>query len=475
MGDLTLFLPELVVFAAALVAFMGSAFSPSYRVTWTLVTLVSAGAVVATAAMLHAEGEPFFPGIYHVDLFSQLMKLGLTGGLLLTLLISAEMPSVRSKARHDVPFFLTLGTLGMMILVSATELLTLFVGLELSAYALYVLVALHRRQRMASEGAAKYLLYGAAASALTLYGLSLMFGATGSTLMSDLVAAPLTPLFVVGLVLALSGLLFKLAVLPFHAWAPDTYEAAPHQAAAFVASASKVAAVAILVRVLTLAVDRDGDGGAEVVQTLLVALAVVTMTVGNLAALAQKDLKRLLAWSTVAHAGYVLLGLMTLSELGFAAALFYALIYLLVAFGAFVIVCAVGRDGDNPTMDDLAGLYRRAPLLGVLLLAAMFGLAGVPPTPGFAGKWFLFSAAMDGGYFAIVLIGAVNATISLYYYLRVVRAAYQTTTEAPPPLPLSLGYRLATWATLGLITFTGVYPGPLWELCEGAARAVLGG
>ena len=469
MGDLKLFIPEAVVLLAALVAFAMSAFAKRYRSVWAATTFFAVGAVVASALMLDAQGEPFFAGIYRVDLFSQLLKLALTVGLLLVLLISRELPSMRPTARVDLPIFLTLGTLGMMMLVSATELLTLFVVLELSAYALYIMSALHRRQREGSESSAKYLLFGAAASAVTLYGLSLLFGATGSTLLSDLVHAEATPLLVVGLVLTLSGVFFKLAVLPFHAWAPDTYQAAPHQAAAFIGTASKVAAIGVLVRILTLA------GDAEAVRTLLIALAVVSMTVGNLAALNQKDLKRLLAWSTVSHAGYVLLGLLTLTELGMASAIFYGIVYLIVAFVAFLAVTAVSTDGENPTLDSLAGLYRRAPLVGVVLLAGMFGLAGVPPTPGFTGKWFIFSAAMDGGYFWLVLVGGLNATVSLYYYLKVVKAAYRTVDGDVAPLRVNAPMQLAGWLGLGLIAFVGFFPGPLWDLAVGAAKALLGG
>lgn len=472
MGDLTLFIPELLVLLTALVAFVGSIWGGRYQVAWAATTLTATSALVATALMLGARGEPFFPGMYQVDLFSQLMKLGLTAGLVLTLLVSDDLPSARKVARLDMPVFLALGTLGMMMLVSATELLTIYVTLELSAYALYVLAVLHRDQRRASEGGAKYLLFGAAASAITLYGLSFIFGATGSTQLATLASAEASPLFTLGVVLALAGLFFKLAVLPFHAWAPDTYEAAPHQAATFIGTASKVAAIGIIARLLTL-----GRDAAEL-ETLLIVLAVASMTLGNLAALAQTDLKRLLAWSTVAHAGYVLLGFMTLSELGTAAAIFYGLVYLIVAFATFVAVCSVGADGTNPTLGSLGGLYQRAPLVGVVLLAGLFGLAGVPPTPGFTGKWFLFSAAMDGGHFWVVLIGAVNATISLYYYLRVVKYAYQTVPETAPgigpqPLPLSPSYRLAAWAAMALILFVGFYPGPLWELAQGAARALL--
>lgn len=470
MGDLTLFLPELMVLLTVLAAFVGSIFATRYRPIWAVTTLVSLAAVVVSIMSIVSPtwtGEPFFPGYYRVDLFSQLLKVGLTSGLFLTLLSSDTLPSVRETSRNDVPMFFGLGTLGLMMLVSATELLTLYVTLELSAYALYVVASLHREQRQGSEGGAKYLLFGAVASAVTLYGLSFLFGATGSTSLAAIASAESSPLIVLGLVLGLSGLFFKLAVLPFHAWAPDTYQSAPHQAAMFIGTASKVAAIGVIARVLMMGRD------VAAVETLLVVLAVVSMTVGNLAALAQTDLKRLLAWSTVAHAGYVLLGLMTLNELGAAAAIFYGLVYLLVAFATFLVVCVVGADGKNPNLTSLAGLYRRAPLIGVVLLAGLFGLAGVPPTPGFTGKWFLFSAAMDDGYFWVVLIGAVNATISLYYYLRVVKAAYQTTEEAPV-LEVSLSNRVGAYLVMAGIVVVGVYPGPLWSLAQGAAKA-LGG
>ncbi len=467
MGDLTLFLPELFVLLTVLVAFLGSVFVSRYKVVWALTTACALGAVVASALTLGAQGEPFFPGMYRVDLFSQLMKLGLAAGLALTLLVSDDLPSVRPVARLDMPMFMALGTLGMMMLVSATELLTIYVVLELSAYALYILAVMHREQRAGSEGGAKYLLFGAAASALTLYGMSLIFGATGTTQLAGLAAAPSSTLFILGVVLALAGLFFKLAVLPFHAWAPDTYQAAPHQSATFIGTASKVAAIAIIARMLAL-----GHQAAEL-KTLLVVLAVASMTIGNLAALVQTDLKRLLAWSTIAHAGYVLLGLMTLSEFGMAASIFYGLVYLVVAFAAFLAVCSVGSDGTNPTLASLGGLYRRAPLVGVVLLAGVFGLAGIPPTPGFTGTWFLFSAAMEDHQFWVVLIGAVNATISLYYYLRVVKAAYQTVPGEVQPLAVSPSYKLAAWAAMALVAFIGFYPGPLWSLAQGAAKALL--
>ena len=199
------------------------------------------------------------------------------------------------------------------------------------------------------------------------------------------------------------------------------------------------------------------------------------MTVGNLGAIVQNDLKRLLAYSTVAHAGYILMGLCAFSQMGMASAIFYGLIYVLVGFCAFLVVAALGNDGSNPDRSSLAGLYKRSPMLAIVLLVGLFGLAGIPPTPGFAGKWFLFSAAMEKGLFWLVLIGAVNATISLYYYLLIIKEAWLTPPEdGASELTLSPSYQLASWTSLAAIAVVGFFPGPLWDLANGAARAVLG-
>lgn len=469
MGDLTLFIPEAVVLAGALLAFAMSIVGASYRAVWIVSILAAIAGLVATALYLDASGEPFFANIYMVDPFSQLLKLGIVAGLVLTLLAAQNPASFRARVRCDAPLFLFFSALGMMMLVSATELLTLYVALELSAYGLYILAAFHRMQRIGSEAAAKYILFGAASSAVTIYGISLIYGVTRTTYLADIVGALETPLGLVGVLLALSGVLFKLAVFPFHAWAPDTYQGAPHEAATFIGTASKVAAVGVLARLMMLAVPDHAP-----LATPLLAFCVASMTVGNLAAIVQNDVKRLLAYSTVAHAGYILIGLVCFSALGTAAAIFYAMVYVPIAFCAFLVVCAVGADGSNPTKASLAGLYKRSPLLGAVLLVGMFGLAGIPPTAGFAGKWFLFSAAIDSGLFWLVIVGAVNATVSLFYYLRIVREAYLTPPVDDTPLRVPASMALASWLAIALVVVGGVYPKPLWALAEAAAAVLFG-
>lgn len=474
MHDALLFLPEISILAAALVALLMAAFDAPYRAVWNVSMVLAAGVCAVAGASLTAHGAPFFEGIYRVDAFSQVLKAGVALGLLLTLLASGAPGSVRERTRVEVPFFLFISGAGMMMLMSATELLTLYVALELSAYGLYIIAALNRAERQGTEAGAKYVLFGAASSAVSLYGISLIFAVTRTTYIDRIVelgfGAGNAPLIIVGMLLALAGLFFKLGAFPFHAWVPDTYQGAPHQSAAFIGTASKVAGVGVLLRVLSLVA---ADPGALV--QVLVILCVASMTVGNLAALVQRDLKRLLGYSTIAHAGYILFGALTLSKLGVAASLFYVLVYVPIAFAPFLVICVLGRDGRNPSLEDVASLHRRAPLLAVTLLVGMFGLAGIPPTAGFIGKWFLFSAALERGMYWLVLIGAVNATIGLYYYLQVIRAAYVSPKHEADDgerIEVPLSARLAAFVTLGAIAVTGFYPGPLWDFCQRAAAAL---
>jgi len=471
-GNLELFTPEAVALLGAFVLFAMAVFGACRHTLWWTSTIFATATLVASALWLHARGEPFFEGIYLVDSFSQLLKVAIALGLTLTVLVSRDSGSVQEHARGDMPIFLFLGSVGLMMLVSATELVTIYVSLELSAYALYIMAALHKSRQEGSESAIKYVLMGAAASAVSLYGITLIYGTAKTTYLAGIMAQSALytePLFMVGVVFLFAGFLFKLAVFPFHAWAPDVYQGAPHQAVTFIGTASKIGAVGIIIRALLLAPD------SQVLADGLLILCVLSMTVGNLAALVQRDLKRLLAYSTVAHAGYLLIGLIGVSELGVASTIFYAVVYLLIAFGPFLVVCAVGQDGSNPTVDDLSGLYKRSPFLALILMVGLFGLAGIPPTPGFAGKWFLFAAALSQGMFGLVLVAAVNATLSLYYYLTVLKAAYLADPGDRPAVTLSRAYTVAGGVTIVLVLAVGFYPAPVWDLALDAARAVLFG
>ncbi len=474
MTDLILFLPETVCLLAALAVFVAQVAGARYTVAWVL-SLV--GGLAAVAACIHTwplAGEPFFPGIYRVDFFSQLVKTFLAAGFLVVAAVARQPRTTREEAWPELPLFLLLSTVGMMMLVSATELLTLYISMELSAYPLYVAVALHRSRAVSGESSTKYMIQGMVASAVSLYGLSFLFGLAGSTYFND-IAAELPalsqqPLFWLALLLALAGFFFKLAVFPFHFWAPDTYQTASHEVAAFIASASKVAAVAVLCRIVSLAMPQEDPAA----RTVLMWMSVLAMTLGNLAALRQGDFKRLLGYSAVAHGGYALIGVQTLDGTGLTSALFYGLGYAAVSFLCFLVVCEVARDRDLVSIESLAGLHRRSPVLAALLLVGLLGLIGLPPTVGFTGKWFLFSAAIAQGQFALVLVAAVNSAVALYYYLLVMRQAYFAPAEDEAPLRAGGASLAAAAAATVVVLAMGAAPGWFWDRSAEAVAALLG-
>jgi NADH-quinone oxidoreductase subunit N len=266
-------------------------------------------------------------------------------------------------------------------------------------------------------------------------------------------------------VLLLAGFLFKLGSFPFHFWLPDIYQTAPHEVVAYLATVSKVAAIAMLCRLVSLFADAQ-------MPEVLMWLSVAAMTLGNFAALVQKDLKRLLGYSAVAHAGYILLAVQTGALLGFSAALFYALGYLLMSFICFLVVCELGRDSDAVSVESLRGLHHRSPLLAASLMVGLFGLIGLPPTVGFIGKWFLFSAALEQGQFGLVLVAAVNTVVALYYYLLVLRAAYLEDAPDAAMIQLRPIVRITALVSIAAVLALGTFPGRFWAMAARAAEAL---
>jgi NADH-quinone oxidoreductase subunit N len=277
------------------------------------------------------------------------------------------------------------------------------------------------------------------------------------------------PGVVIGLLFTLGGFFFKLAVFPFHLWAPDAYQGAANQVAAYIATASKVAAIAVIVRVLAFA----GQGSVYLVHVLAI-VSVVSMTLGNLAAIVQKDLKRLLAFSTIAHSGYVLIGILVLSPAGYSGVIYYALAILVMKFTAFMVIVELASDGRNLQIEELAGLHRRSPILALALMVSLFSLAGIPPTIGFTGKFLVFVAAIEKGYVALVIIAMINVVISLYYYLLVIKAAYLLEPAvALPPLGVSMPKKLLAGVSTVVIVAAGIYPSWLIQLARSAAQSLI--
>ena len=464
-----LFYPELYYFAGGMV-FLGLSMlrqSNPRRDYFAAMFLAALGVLVCLIGV-NQEGFLFLKA-YRVDLFSQVFKVMLSLGLFLVICLCSELRAIAERHHPEFYLLLFVCTLAMMLLVSSAHILTIYVALELSSYSLYVLVALRRDERLGLEAGLKYFLVGIFVSAVMLFGIALLYSATQATYLTDMIrvlpGALDSPLVVIGLLLTLCGFFFKLAVFPFHFWAPDVYQGAANQATAYIATASKVAAIAILTRMVAV----TGDGSIYLAHVLVI-LSIISMTVGNLAAIVQKDLKRLLAYSAVAHAGYVLIGILSMNQLGYSSVIFYAMALLVMKFTAFLVVVKVAADGRNLQITQLAGLHRRSPLLALALMVSVLSLAGIPPTIGFTGKFLVFAAAMEKGYFTLVLIAMINVVISLYYYLLIFKAAYmQEPAETQAPLHVSPPVKILAGLLICVMVVAGIFPRYLIELASAAA------
>ena len=467
-----LFLPELFYTLMALV-FFGASLSrkaePRRLQVWAL-ALSGAGLLISVLSA-RQEGMLFFDA-YRVDLFSQVFKILLALGTFWVVFSCSELKGIHERQHAEFYFLVSVCTLGMMMLVSAVELLTIYVAIELSSYSLYLLVPMRQRAEEYVETGIKYFMIGVTASAFMIFGISLLFGMVKSTYVIDVIKVLPTvisqPAAIVGLILALSGFFFKQALFPFHIWAPDVYQGAANQVTTFIGTASKMAAAAMVIRFVGFS-----GGESDVLIKLLVVLSVLSMTFGNLVAIIQKDLKRLLAYSSIAHAGYMMIGILSMTQRGFASAIYYALAYLVMTYSCFMVIMKIANDGHNLQIKELAGLHNRSPLLAMTLMLGLFGLAGIPPTVGFTGKFLVFAAALEKGYLALVIIGMINATISLYYYLIVIKAAYLLEPVQPyPPVPVDSWTRYLSIMLVLAMVYLGVFPDQFVALTEAAARSL---
>lgn len=471
MSQINLLLPEITVALIGLVAFFFTLLNEKASMKLLYPVMFSLGivAIFTSILSLRHTGILFF-NTYQIDFFSQSFKLILIGCLVLIFSISDRTPSLSDKVRPEYFLFLSTATLGMMLLTSANELIVLFISLELASVSQYILVPLRRGQVLNAEAGIKYLLFGGAASAITLYGLSFIFGIAQSTFFSEIAQTlpelSQQPVFYVGIFLTSAGFFFKLAAFPFHFWAPDVYEGASTQVTAFIATASKAAGVAVLLRIL-----QYFPLGIETFTYILIFLSIISMTLGNLAAMIQKDMKRMLAYSSIAQAGYILAGLLAQSPQGFVAVIFYTIAYLIMNFAVFMVTARIASIDDNPGIKSFAGLADRSPLLALTLLIGLLSLAGIPPLAGFTGKWFIFSAAMEKGHWILVLIGVINSVVSLYYYLMVVKEAYLgKPAPGETPLNVDLKTRFLSYATIVALVILGVFPTILIQWAQGAVK-----
>jgi NADH-quinone oxidoreductase subunit N len=407
-------------------------------------------------------------GSFILDGYSFFWKLLVLVATALTVLLSVRFLEEGGYRASEFYSLLLLATSGTLFMASGYTLLTIWISLETMALSSYVLAGYFKREIRSNEAALKYFILGALSSGILLYGISLLYGATGTVQLSGLYHAlegvrdnPLVPL---GWLLLAAGLFFKVAAVPFHIWTPDVYVGAPTPVTAWLAVVSKGASFAILLRIFY-----EGLGSLKLEwQAVLAVVAAATMIWGNLAALTQTNVKRMLAYSSIAHAGYVLIGVLAVSEVGLWSVLFYLLTYTFVTMGAFgTVILLERREYAGETVADYAGLSRRSPFLAAMMLLFLIALTGIPPTGGFVGKFYLFAAGIEAGWTWVAVVGVVTSAISLYYYFRLVVAMYLTDSDASTPVPLQAPALVGAVAFCALATLVmGIIPGPFIELAK---------
>jgi NADH-quinone oxidoreductase subunit N len=407
-----------------------------------------------------------FHGSLVADGFSIFFNCIFIAATLIVAIVSHKYLEIEGEHHAEYYSLMMFAQCGMFFLAAGTDLVTLFIGLELMALSFYVMVGFLRTSKRSNEAAMKYLLLGAFSSGFLAYGFSVMYGISGSTKLVDIAAAiaargPFDPLVLLALATTSVGLLFKISAVPFHMWAPDAYEGAPTTVTAYLSVASKAASIAFLLRMFLgpLASAR------EAWEPILSFIAVATMTVGNLAAINQSNIKRLLAYSSISHAGYMLLGLIAGNATGIKGIAVYVMVYTFMNLGAFLVLVALRRKGIiGEDMDDIAGLMQKSPGFALLMLIFLLSLAGIPPTAGFLGKYYIFLSLIETHHYTLAVIGTLYVAVAIYYYFRIVRSMFVRDLTEPAPLSTSLGLRVAL-AVSGILTLgIGIYPEPFLRL-----------
>ena len=424
--------------------------------------------ILAYAIWQFGNSQIYFDGVYQSDVFGSFFKILFLTALLIVLLSSMKYVAQKTERRGEFYSLTMLATAGMMLMASAGDFITLYVGLELMTVSFYILTAFLVGDLRSNEAGLKYLILGAISSAIMLFGMSFIFAFSGTTVFTDIAAAVIgnpQPALIAGVILLLCGFGFKISAVPFHMWAPDIYEGAPMPITSYLAVGSKAAAFAALLRTMYIAIPVETINWP----LFLAVLAAITMIAGNLMALPQKNIKRMLAYSSIAQAGYIMAGLVAVNEFGFKGVAFYAMVYVISNLGAFAVATAVEVDSGSSDIEAHAGLSRRSPFMAAVMTVCLLSLAGIPPMAGFVGKFYLFSGAIQGGYLWLAMIGLIMSMISVYYYLSVAKVMYIGRSDREK-LSVNGGpaATLALWICLLGTVFIGIYPQPLSTLVERA-------
>jgi len=470
--NLATILPELILACGAMALLMLGVF---LRKEQGELVLGLAILVIVVAGVFVARGqgtETAFQGSFIVDPFAKLMKLLTLIGAGAALLMSLDYWRGQGRLKFEFPVLVLLATTGMMMMISANDLISLYVGLELQSLALYVIAAFDRDSARSSEAGLKYFVLGALSSGMLLYGASLIYGFTGSTAFAA-IAEAVQPSgtnlgLVFGLVFLMAGFAFKISAVPFHMWTPDVYEGAPTPVTAFFAAAPKLAAFALTVRALVAAFPSVTVEWQQIVTFL----AIASMGLGAFAAIGQTNIKRLMAYSSIGHMGFALVGLAAGTSEGVEGVIIYLAIYLAMTLGTFACILAMRRNGRLvEDIDALSGLSRTNPLMAFTLAVLLFSLAGIPPLAGFFAKFYVFLAAIHAGLYPLAVIGVLLSAVAAYYYLRIVKLMYfDAPAERFDPMPMALVTVLTVTGLFTLLFF--VYPSPLVSIAEAASKSL---
>jgi NADH-quinone oxidoreductase subunit N len=464
-------LPEIVLAVGAMALLMLGAFRGEHTavaINWlAIVLLVAAGAIIL---WLPAGTLITFGGSFIVDPFARFLKLLALTGSAGAILMSFDYLARERQQKFEYPILILLSATGMLMLISAADLIALYLGLELMSLALYVVAAINRDSARSSEAGLKYFILGALSSGMLLYGASLVYGFTGTVTFTGIAKAanPASIGLIMGLVFLFAGFCFKVSAVPFHMWTPDVYEGAPTPITAFFAAAPKVAGIAMFVRTTIVAF----PGIVPEWQQIVVFVSIASMGLGAFAAIGQRNIKRLMAYSSIGHMGFALIGLAAATSDGIEGVLIYMTIYLAMTLGTFAVILAMRRDGQMVEgIGDLAGLARTHPTMAFFLAMLLFSLAGVPPLAGFFAKFYVFLAAIKAGLFVLAVIGVVTSVVGAYYYLTIVKIMYfDEPAKGFAPMANELKVVLAVTGLFNLLFF--VYPGPLIAAATVAAKSL---
>jgi NADH-quinone oxidoreductase subunit N len=439
-------------------------------ITYVLTLATLAGCFIITWLTSGAEPVYTFSGMFVADVMGSVLKLALYVSVAIVMIYSQAYLRVRNILRGEFFMLALTATLGMMVMISANHLLTLYLGLEMLSLSLYAMIALQRDSAVATEAAMKFFVLGALASGMLLYGMSMLYGATGTlelTRIAEVISSNTADrtILALALVFIVAGIGFKLSAVPFHMWVPDVYHGAPTAVTLFVGSAPELAAFAFAMRLLVSGLGVDFL--VEQWQWMLIIMAVLSLAIGNVVAIAQTNLKRMLAYSTISHMGFLLLGVLSGSNNGYASAMFYVLVYVLMSLGTFGMILLLSRAGfEADNLDDFRGLNARHPWYAFIMLLLMFSMAGVPPVAGFYAKLAVLWAVMEAGFLWLAVVAVLFSLVGAFYYLRIVKLMYFDAPQDRAPIRPDGAMRWTLSLNGMAMLLFGILPGPLMTLCE---------